>query len=206
MYKLEEIMTASPVIPVIVIDDIDDAVPIANALVMGGLRVLEITLRTECALEAISLIKRMVPGAIVGAGTIITPEDLLNAVEVGSDFLVSPGSTTELIDAALAQNVPLLPGVSTPSEAMVLLARGMTHLKFFPAQAAGGIPMLKSIAGPLPQIKFCPTGGISEKNASDFLALPNVLCVGGTWMLDKTIIAAKDWSSIECKARAAVKL
>lgn len=205
MLKIEKIMLTSPVIPVIVIDDIEDAVPLAQALVNGGLKVLEVTLRTDHGLQAISKIKQAIPGAIVGAGTVITPDDVARAVEAGAEFLVSPGCTDALVHAALAHSVPLLPGVVTPSEAMTLLQRGISHMKFFPAQAAGGIPMLKSIAGPLPQIKFCPTGGITESNASNFLALQNVLCVGGTWMLDKALIKAKDWVAIEDKARAAVQ-
>ena len=206
MSRIEEIMLTSPVIPVIVIDDIAQAVPLANALVRGGLKVLEVTLRTEQGLAAIALIKEQVPEAIVGAGTVISPEDVAASVAAGAEFLVSPGSTGELVDAALAAAVPILPGVATPSEAMALLAKGIKYMKFFPAQAAGGVPMLKSIAGPLPQLKFCPTGGITEANAPEFLALPNVLCVGGTWMLDKNQIAAKDWSAIEGKARAAAQL
>ena len=205
MLTIEKIMLTSPVIPVIVIDDIEDAVPLAQALVNGGLTVLEVTLRTDHGLQAISKIKQAIPDAIVGAGTVITPGDVARAVEAGAEFLVSPGCTDALVDAALAHSVPLLPGVVTPSVAMTLLERGISHMKFFPAQAAGGIPMLKSIAGPLPQIKFCPTGGITESNACDFLALQNVLCVGGTWMLDKALIKAKDWAAIEDKARAAVQ-
>ncbi|ARN75108.1 bifunctional 4-hydroxy-2-oxoglutarate aldolase/2-dehydro-3-deoxy-phosphogluconate aldolase [Oceanicoccus sagamiensis] len=206
MKAIEQIMTSSPVIPVIVIEDINDAVPMAKALVAGGLSVLEVTLRTDCGLQAIANIKQEVAGAIVGAGTVITPQDVDKAVAAGAEFLVSPGSTPTLIDAALNTTIPLLPGVASPSEAMLLLEQGISHMKFFPAQAAGGIPMLKSIAGPLPQIKFCPTGGVSESNAPDFLALPNVLCVGGTWMLDAALVAARDWSAIEEKARNAAQL
>ncbi|MCZ6831708.1 MAG: bifunctional 4-hydroxy-2-oxoglutarate aldolase/2-dehydro-3-deoxy-phosphogluconate aldolase [Gammaproteobacteria bacterium] len=206
MHSIEEIMTTSPVIPVIVIADIDDAVPLAQALVNGGLKVLEVTLRTDAGLAAISKIKQAVPDAIVGAGTVVSGDDLFKAIEAGSEFLVSPGSTASFIDVALRRSVPLLPGVATTSEAMVLLEKGISHMKFFPAQAAGGIPMLKSIAGPLPQVKFCPTGGISEATAPDYLALDNVLCIGGTWMLDKALIDAKDWSAIELKARAAAQL
>lgn len=206
MLSIEEIMTTSPVIPVIVIDHIDDAVPMAQALVTGGLKVLEVTLRTDYGLQAIRDIKRAVPDAIVGAGTVITADDVSKAVAAGAEFLVSPGSTSSLIAAALQQSVPLLPGVATPSEAMALLERGIAYLKFFPAQAAGGIAMLKSIAGPLPQIKFCPTGGINEASARDYLALDNVLCIGGSWMLDKATIAAQEWSVIETKARAATRL
>ena len=146
------------------------------------------------------------PDAIVGAGTVITPDDCLRSIAAGSEFIVSPGFTPALLDAAQQTSVPLLPGVATPSEAMVLLDRGITHMKFFPAQAAGGIPMLKSISGPLPQLKFCPTGGITEDNARDFLQLDNVLCVGGTWMLDKSLIARKDWSAIEGKSKVAASL
>ncbi len=206
MHNIEEIMTTNPVIPVIVIADIDAAVPLAQALVNGGLKVLEVTLRTDAALEAITRIKQAVPDAIVGAGTVISEEDLSKAIAAGSEFLVSPGSTSSLIDVALAQSVPLLPGVATPGEAMALLERGISHMKFFPAQAAGGIPMLKSIAGPLPQVKFCPTGGITAANAPDYLALQNVLCVGGTWMLDSALIDAKDWQAIEMRAQAAAQL
>ena len=206
MHGIEEIMTTAPVIPVIVIEDIDDAVPLARALVDGGLKVLEVTLRTDAGLESISRIKHAVPDAIVGAGTVVSADDLSRAVDAGSEFLVSPGSTSSLIDVALAQSVPLLPGVASTSEAMSLLERGISHMKFFPAQAAGGIPMLKSIAGPLPQVKFCPTGGITEANAPDYLALQNVLCVGGTWMLDSALIDAKDWQAIEMRAQAAAQL
>jgi 2-dehydro-3-deoxyphosphogluconate aldolase/(4S)-4-hydroxy-2-oxoglutarate aldolase len=142
----------------------------------------------------------------VGVGTVITAEDVSRSVEAGAKFLVSPGSTPALIDAALESGIPILPGVNSPSEAMALLARGISYMKFFPAQAAGGIPMLKSIAGPLPQIKFCPTGGINEANAADFLALDNVLCVGGTWMLNKEALAAKDWPSIERMAKSAASI
>jgi 2-dehydro-3-deoxyphosphogluconate aldolase/(4S)-4-hydroxy-2-oxoglutarate aldolase len=206
MLEIEKIMTTSPVIPVIVIDDIESAVPMAQALVNGGLKVLEVTMRTEHALQAVRDICKAVPDAIVGMGTVITAEDVAQSVAAGAQFLVSPGSTPALIDAALEHGVPILPGITSPSEAMTLLARGISHMKFFPAQAAGGIPMLKSIAGPLPQIKFCPTGGITEATAPDFLALPNVLCVGGTWMLDAATLAAKDWATVESKARAAAQL
>ncbi len=206
MLSIEKIMNLSPVIPVIVIEDLADAVPMARALVKGGLSVLEVTLRTDCGLQAIHAIKEAVPEAIVGAGTVISAQDLADAVAAGSEFLVSPGSTPALIDAALLQNIPLLPGVATPSEAMNLLSRGISHMKFFPAQAAGGIPMLKSINGPLPQIKFCPTGGINAATATEFLALENVYCVGGSWMLDKADIARKDWLAIETKSRVAAAL
>lgn len=200
---IERVVQAAPVVPVMVIEDIAHAVPLAKALVAGGLPVLEITLRTECALEAIRLIKAEVPGAIVGAGTVNTPADVDRAVAAGSEFLVSPGSTPELIDAVLASGVPILPGVNSPSEVMALMARGFKYLKFFPAEAAGGVPMLKSISGPLPQVKFCPTGGVSLKNLSSYLSLPNVVCVGGSWMAPVDLMKKGDWDAIETLAREA---
>lgn len=200
---IERVVQAAPVVPVMVIEDIAHAVPLAKALVAGGLPVLEITLRTECALEAIRLIKAEVPGAIVGAGTVNTPADVDRAVAAGSEFLVSPGSTPELIDAVLASGVPILPGVNSPSEVMALMARGFKYLKFFPAEAAGGVPMLKSISGPLPQVKFCPTGGVSLKNLSSYLSLPNVVCVGGSWMAPVDLMKKGDWDAIEKLAREA---
>ena len=203
---IESIMTRCPVIPVIVIDEPEQAVPLAQALVNGGLSVLEVTLRTAYGLQAIKDIKQALPEAIVGAGTVLSASDVKQAVAAGAEFLVSPGSPAGLITAAKSCDVPMLPGVSTPTEAMMLLEQGFTHMKFFPAQAAGGVPMLKSIAGPLPQIKFCPTGGINPANAGDYLALDNVLCIGGSWMLDVQAIARKDWQQIEELAREAAQL
>ena len=204
--SIEEIMKTSPVVPVMVIENIDDAVPLAKALVDGGLRVLEITLRTAPALEAIKQIKESVPDAIVGAGTIINTETLQASIEAGAEFIVTPGSTAAIIDAAQTAGVPILPGVNTPSEAMVLLEKGITEMKFFPAEAAGGIPMLKSIAGPLPQIQFCPTGGVSPTNAKDYLSLKNVACVGGSWMAPAELVNAGDWVEITRRAREASAL
>ncbi len=204
--SIEEIMKTSPVVPVMVIDNIDDAVPLAKALVEGGLRVLEITLRTAPALEAIKRIKASVPDAIVGAGTIINTQTLQASIEVGAEFIVTPGSTTAIIDAAQAAGIPILPGVNTPSEAMALLEKGITEMKFFPAEAAGGIPMLKSIAGPLPQIQFCPTGGVNPGNAKDYLSLKNVACVGGSWMAPADLVNSGDWDEITRRAREASAL
>lgn len=204
--SIEEIMKTSPVVPVMVIDNIDDAVPLAKALVEGGLRVLEITLRTAPALEAIKRIKASVPDAIVGAGTIINTQTLQASIEAGAEFIVTPGSTTAIVDAAQAAGVPILPGVNTPSEAMALLEKGITEMKFFPAEAAGGIPMLKSIAGPLPQIQFCPTGGVNPGNAKDYLSLKNVACVGGSWMAPADLVNAGDWDEITRRAREASAL
>jgi 2-dehydro-3-deoxyphosphogluconate aldolase/(4S)-4-hydroxy-2-oxoglutarate aldolase len=205
-YSIDEVMNAAPVVPVLVIEKLEHAVPLAKALVEGGLRVLEITLRTDCALDAIRAMKDAVPEAIVGAGTVNTPELLDAAVAAGSDFLVSPGSTPALIDKALSQNVPLLPGVNTPSEVMALLERGVSRLKFFPAEAAGGIPMLKSIGGPLPQAIFCPTGGITLEKAKQYLALDNVACVGGSWLAPANLMGEGRWDDIKALAAEAAAL
>jgi 2-dehydro-3-deoxyphosphogluconate aldolase/(4S)-4-hydroxy-2-oxoglutarate aldolase len=204
---INEIVKVAPVIPVMVVERIEDAVPLARALYNGGLKVLEITLRTPCALDAISAMVEALPeDAVIGAGTIITPADLDKAVKAGSTFLVSPGTTPALIEAAKDSSVPLLPGIATPTEAMNLFVQGFTHQKFFPAEAAGGMPMMKSIGGPLPQITFCPTGGIDLAKASAYLALPNVACVGGTWMAPKELMKAGRWDEIERLAREAASL
>lgn len=203
---IKEVMTTSPVMPVMVINQLDQAVPLAKALVDGGLKVLEITLRTPVALDAIRKIKAEVPGAIVGAGTIINTETLQQAIDAGAEFIVSPGVTDSVIDAAIASGVPILPGVITPSEVMKLLEKGITAMKFFPAEAAGGIPMLKSIGAPLPQVTFCPTGGVNPKNAPDYLALSNVACVGGSWMAPADLVDAGDWAEITRRAAEAAKL
>lgn len=196
MTVIKDIMNTSPVIPVMVINKLEHAVPLANALVEGGLNVLEITLRTSVALDAIKKIKAEVPHAIVGAGTIINLQTLDKAIAAGSEFIVSPGVTDSLIDAALKTGVPILPGIATSSEVMNLLEKGISEMKFFPAEAAGGIPMVKSIGGPLPQVTFCPTGGVNPKNAADYLALKNVACVGGSWMAPASLVDAENWDEI----------
>lgn len=205
--SIDKILKVAPVVPVMVVERLEDAVPLAQALYNGGLKVLEITLRTPVALDAIrAMVDALPEDAVIGAGTIITPEDLDNAVKAGSKFLVSPGTTPALIEAAKYSAVPLLPGIATPSEAMNLLTQGFTHLKFFPAESAGGVSMVKSIGGPLPQITFCPTGGIDLAKAPSYLALPNVACVGGTWMAPKNLIAEQRWDEIEKLAREAASL
>lgn len=204
---INEIVKVAPVIPVMVVERIEDAVPLARALYNGGLKVLEITLRTPCALDAITAMVEALPDdAVIGAGTIITPADLEKAIKAGSTFLVSPGTTPALIEAAKSSSIPLLAGVATPTEAMNLYVQGFTHLKFFPAEAAGGVAMMKSIGGPLPQITFCPTGGIDLAKAPSYLALPNVACVGGTWMAPKEMMKAGRWDEIERLAREAASL
>lgn len=204
---INEIVKVAPVVPVMVVERIEDAVPLARALYNGGLKVLEITLRTACALDAITAMVESLPAdAVIGAGTIITPLDYEKAVKAGSKFIVSPGTTPALIEYAKSSHIPILPGVATPTEAMHLYTEGFDHLKFFPAEAAGGVPMLKSIGGPLPQITFCPTGGIDLAKAPSYLALPNVACVGGTWMAPKELMKAGRWDEIERLAREAASL
>ncbi len=191
-----EICELAPVIPVLVVDDLSTARDLGMALVRGGLPVLEVTLRTECALDAIAVMAN-IEGGIVGAGTLITPQDVENAVAAGATFGVSPGATDILIEACEQAGLPLLAGATSASEAMTLLERGYTVQKFFPAEAAGGAPFLRSLASPLPQITFCPTGGISLNNASEYLASPNVKCVGGSWVAPKNAIKNCDWEKIE---------
>ncbi|KOV98415.1 keto-deoxy-phosphogluconate aldolase [Streptomyces sp. NRRL B-1140] len=200
------VLDLAPVVPVVVIEDAGDAVPLARALVAGGLPAIEVTLRTPAALEAIREIAREVPGAVVGAGTVIRPEQVVEAVAAGSRFLVSPGWTDVLLEAMRASGVPFLPGVSTASEVVALLERGVREMKFFPAQAAGGTAYLRSLSGPLPQARFCPTGGIGPDCAPDYLALPNVGCVGGSWMLPQDAVASRDWGRVEVLAREAAAL
>ncbi|MGW0799137.1 bifunctional 4-hydroxy-2-oxoglutarate aldolase/2-dehydro-3-deoxy-phosphogluconate aldolase [Streptomyces sp. NPDC002692] len=194
------VLDLAPVMPVVVLTDAADAVPLARALVAGGLPAIEVTLRTPAALDAIRAVAAAVPDAVVGAGTVLTPAQVADTVAAGARFLVSPGWTDGLLDAMRASGVPFLPGVSTASEVVALLERGVREMKFFPAQAAGGTAYLRSLAGPLPQARFCPTGGITADNAGEYLALPNVGCVGGTWMVPGDAIAAKDWGRIESLA------
>ncbi|RNF29935.1 keto-deoxy-phosphogluconate aldolase [Massilia aurea] len=202
---LLEIMRSASVIPVIAIDDPDHAVPLAKALVAGGIRVLEVTLRTEHGLGAIRAMSQ-VEGAIVGVGTLTQPEEFAASRDAGAVFGVSPGLTQSLIDAAKSSGLPLLPGVMTPSEVMAAREQGFRQLKLFPAVPAGGVGMLNAIGGPLPDVTFCPTGGISIESAPKFLACKNVACVGGSWLTPKDAIAAGDWAHITELARAAAAL
>jgi len=190
--------------PVMVIQNLDDAVPLAKALVAGGIKVLEITLRTPIALEAIRLITQEVKEAIVGVGTITTPEQLKAAEDAGAVFAISPGLTPTLLAAAKAGNIALIPGISTLSELMLGMEYGLDHFKFFPAEAAGGIPMLKAIAGPIPQVTFCPTGGISPENYNAYLKLSNVACVGGSWLAPAEAVKSKNWAQVTELAKAAI--
>jgi len=204
--NMREILALGPVMPVIVIDDAERAVPLARALVEGGIRVLEVTLRTPAALESIRRITAEVPEAIVGAGTVLGARDVECARAAGARFGVSPGTAPELLAALRGGNWPFLPGVMTPSGAMALATAGYKELKFFPAAAAGGVAMLKALAGPFPQLTFCPTGGIGPETAPDYLALSNVCCVGGSWLTPASLVNAGDWAAIQKLSEKAVGL
>jgi len=203
--QAREICGLAPIVPVLVVHDVAHARPLAEALVAGGLPALEVTLRTPAALDVIAEMAK-VEGGVVGAGTLVTPDDVTKAIEAGAKFGVSPGATDQLLDACEAQGLPLLPGAATASEAMALLARGYDMLKFFPAEASGGAPALKAIGAPLPQISFCPTGGVSPKNAATYLSLSNVVCAGGSWVAPNDLVKAGDWAAITSLAKEASQL
>ncbi len=203
--RTRAICAMAPVVPVLVIDELVHAGPLATALVAGGLPVLEVTLRTPCALDAIHIMAE-VPGGVVGAGTLLTPADVRAAKAAGATFGVSPGATDRLLDACAEHDLPLLAGAATASEIMALLERGYTAMKFFPAEQSGGAAFLKSIGSPIPQAGFCPTGGISLKNARDYLSLPNILCVGGSWVAPKDAMARGDWAAVTALAAEARSL
>jgi len=194
---IEEIAALAPVIPVVVVDDVDDAVPLAEALVRGGLPAIEVTLRTDAAPAAIERIAAEVDGAVVGAGTVTTNAQIADALSVGARFLVSPGATPTLLDGLQASGLPFLPGTATASDMVALIERGITHAKLFPAEVVGGVSALKAFAGPFPQLRFCPTGGIKAANAPAYLEQPNVVCVGGSWMV------SGDFERVEALAREA---
>ena len=196
-----DLLAVSPVIPVVVVEDVADAVPLAEALLRGGVGIIEITLRTPDALAALAAVAKAVPEMRVGAGTVVTPEQVAAARDAGATFLVSPGATDTLVDAALASGLPFLPGAGTVSEMLALRERGLDTLKFFPAEASGGRGYLSSVAGPLPDLAFCPTGGITPATAADWLALPNVGCVGGSWLTPADAVRGHDWARIERLAR-----
>lgn len=201
-----QVFAASPIVPVMVIDDVKDALPLAKALADGGINVFEITLRTDAALAAIKIISQEMPDAIVGAGTVINPEQYQAAIEAGSQFIISPGFSPELLEYSKNQSVPYIPGVASASEMVTALSYGLDHLKFFPAEANGGAPVLKAVSAALPQITFCPTGGVKEANLANYLALDCVGTVGGTWMIPQEAIAKKDWSQITELSKKACQL
>lgn len=195
-YTAAQVMTATPVVPVIVVDDVEQAVNLGKALVAGGVPVLEVTLRTDAALEAITALRKEVPEAIVGAGTVCSRDQYVKAVEAGSQFIISPGMTPDLLSAGKEYDVPYLPAVATISDILLGLEYGYDHFKFFPAEVNGGVKALKAFSGPLPQLRFCPTGGINEKNYKDYLALESVLCVGGSWIVPTELVKAGKWDEI----------
>jgi 2-dehydro-3-deoxyphosphogluconate aldolase/(4S)-4-hydroxy-2-oxoglutarate aldolase len=204
--RLIELFALAPVIPVITIEDAAHAVPLARALVAGGLRVVEITLRTDAAVEAARAITAEVPEAVVGIGTVLTPEDLERAAKLGAAFAVSPGMSHALLDAATSGDLPFAPGIQTASELMACVTRGYDIVKFFPAVPAGGLAMVSALGGPFPSVRYCPTGGIGEANAAQWLAHPKVVAVGGSWVAPAPDIKAGAWSTIEQRARAAAAL
>jgi 2-dehydro-3-deoxyphosphogluconate aldolase/(4S)-4-hydroxy-2-oxoglutarate aldolase len=204
--SIDQLLRLGPVIPVIVIEDARQSVPLARALVEGGVRLLEITLRTEAALEAIRRTAHEVPDAIVGVGTITQPQQFSAAREAGARFAVTPGFTQDLAWAAQESRLPLLPGVMTPSDVLTAKAAGFRELKLFPARQAGGVGMLKALAGPFPDVTFCPTGGITAETAREYLALPNVACVGGSWLTPGDAIERQDWATITVLARQAAAM
>jgi 2-dehydro-3-deoxyphosphogluconate aldolase/(4S)-4-hydroxy-2-oxoglutarate aldolase len=206
MTSIIEIMAASPVMPVIVLDRVDDAVPLAEALMSGGIRVLEVTMRTPAALDSVRAIRAALPDALVGVGTITNVADLEAARAAGARFGVSPGTTPDLLAHARGWNFPFLPGVMTPSDVMRAIEAGFAAMKLFPARQAGGVEMLKALGGPFPQVRFCPTGGIDADSAASYLALPNVVCVGGSWLSPPALVATRDWGQIRRRAEAAAQL
>ncbi|HGN1706687.1 TPA: bifunctional 4-hydroxy-2-oxoglutarate aldolase/2-dehydro-3-deoxy-phosphogluconate aldolase [Providencia rettgeri] len=201
----ESVLKQGPVIPVIVIKKLEHAVPLAKALVKGGIKVLEVTLRTECATEAIRLIAKEVPEAIVGAGTVINAKQLTDVTEAGAQFAISPGLTDELLSAATKGDIPLIPGIATVSELMLGMSYGLKEFKFFPAEANGGVKALKAIAGPFSQVKFCPTGGISLTNYLNYLELDSVLCVGGSWLVPEDALTSGNYERITQLAQEALQ-
>lgn len=204
--NIHDILDAASVIPVLELDRLEDAAPLARALAGGGLCVAELTLRTEAALAAVAEMRRAAPGLIVGMGSVRVKDDITRALDAGAQFLVSPGASDGLLTALAESGAPSLPGVATVSEAMTASDAGFSEMKFFPAEPAGGIPYLKAIAGPLPNIIFCPTGGISAERAADYLALPNVACVGGSWIATRQMIAAGDFATIQSNSSRAAAL
>lgn len=203
-YSPEEIFAAGPVVPVLVINDVEKAVPLAKALMEGGIKVLEVTLRTPAAIDVIKRIAQEVPDSLIGAGTVTNAQQLKAVVEAGAKFAISPGMTADLLKAGMDSEIPLIPGISSTSDLMKGKDAGYTHMKFFPAEASGGVKAIKSISGPFPDVTFCPTGGIGPNNYNDYLALNNVKCVGGSWLAPDEAIESGDWARITQLAKEAV--
>ena len=205
MSRLDALLAIGRVIPVITINRVEEAVPLARALVAGGIRLLEVTLRTPAGLDGAKAIMREVPEAVVGIGTVLTPADLARSIDAGARFVLSPGATPALLRAAAMADIPFLPGVATASELMQAVEHGFGTVKFFPANTAGGLPALRALAGPFPLARFCPTGGITQDNAAEWLAQPNVVAVGGSWLTPAADVAAGRWDAIRALARAAAE-
>ena len=202
--KAEQLLRAAGILPVVTVDSIEQARRLADALLEGGLRSIELTLRTPAALDALAALKRDLPEIVIGAGTVLTTEQIRQSIDAGADFLVTPGTPSAMADALALAPIPVVPGGATPTEFLALMARGFRICKLFPANAVGGLAMLKGLAGPLAELKLCPTGGISEANAAEYLAQPNVVCIGGSWMVPKEWLAAGEWDKVrEASARAA---
>jgi 2-dehydro-3-deoxyphosphogluconate aldolase/(4S)-4-hydroxy-2-oxoglutarate aldolase len=201
-----DLLDLAPVVPVVVVDSVEQAVPLARALLAGGIPVIELTLRSEAGLGAIEAVASEVEGMVVGAGTVVTPEQVRQVQDAGAQFIVTPASPPRLLEAALASGLPLLAGAGTLTEMLTLAEAGLEAMKFFPAEASGGRPYLSALAGPCPQLRFCPTGGITPQTAADWLALPNVGCVGGSWLTPKDAVAQGDWARIEALAAEAAAL
>jgi len=201
-----DVLEVSPVIPVVVVESAEQAVPLAQALLRGGIPIIEITLRSEAGLAAIEAVANEVEGMVVGAGTVLTPGQVDQVRDAGAQFLVTPGSPPRLLEAAVGSGLPLLAGAGTLTEMLTLAEAGLTAMKFFPAEASGGRPYLSSVAGPCPHLRFCPTGGVTPENARDYLALPNVGCVGGSWLTPKDAVAQGDWARVEALAAQAASL
>lgn len=200
-----DVLNAAPIVPVIALKRLEDALPLATALLNAGVRALEVTLRTDCALDAIKLLRQALPDALVGAGTVTNVEQFRQAVQAGSQFIITPGLTEDLLKESLKQDVPFIPGIATPSELMLAKQYGLSYLKFFPAEINGGVKALQAFSGPFADVKFCPTGGINEKNYRDYLALKNVLCVGGTWFVLTEAVERGDFDAIAALAKSAVE-
>lgn len=203
-YTPEEIFAAGPVVPVLVINDVEKAVPLAKALMEGGIKVLEVTLRTPAAIDVIKRIADEVPDSLIGAGTVTNAQQLKAVVEAGAKFAISPGMTADLLKAGMDAEIPLIPGISSTSDLMKGKDAGYTHMKFFPAEASGGVKAIKSISGPFPDVTFCPTGGVGPNNYNDYLALNNVKCVGGSWLAPDDAIESGDWARITQLAKEAI--
>jgi 2-dehydro-3-deoxyphosphogluconate aldolase/(4S)-4-hydroxy-2-oxoglutarate aldolase len=198
--QAEHLLRAAGVLPVVTVDSLDQARRLADALLAGGLRAIELTLRTPVAIEALAMLKRELPGIVIGAGTVLTSEQLRQSIDAGADFIVTPGTTPALADALAAAPLPVVPGAATPSELLALMARGFRVCKLFPATAIGGLAMIKGLAGPLADLKLCPTGGITEQDAADYLKQPNVVCIGGSWMVAREWLAAGAYDKITASA------